>query len=127
MITLRKLNMRVYIAGPITGMPRFNQDAFYDTERVLKDYGYETVNPFEIAKRLGTWDEIQKSFEALYSGDKGKRSELAREMIETDLEQLQNCDAIYLLPGWRRSKGTLQELGIAKKCGLEIMDGESSD
>ena len=85
------------------------------------------MNPFEIAKRLGTWDEIQKSFEALYSGDKGKKSELAREMVETDLRELRNCDAIYLLPGWRRSKGTLQELGIAKKCGLEIIDGESSD
>ena len=40
--------------------------------------------------------------------------------IEGDLEILSRCDAIYMLDGWRDSKGVKAELEKAKELGLEI-------
>ena len=117
--------MKIYIAGPITGMPNHNEQAFADAERRLRENGEDPVNPFTIANRLSTvYGEIQKSFDALYSNPYSKESELARRMIDMDIKELSKCDAIYLLPGWRKSKGTLNELQHARKLGLAVIDSE---
>ncbi len=36
------------------------------------------------------------------------------------LEILSRCDAIFVLPGWERSEGTLAEIDLAEELGLEI-------
>ncbi len=36
-------------------------------------------------------------------------------------ELLKRSDAIYLLKGWRQSKGSISELELAQKMGLEII------
>ena len=42
-------------------------------------------------------------------------------MIERDLEILSRCDAIFLLKGWRQSRGSKREYARAKELGLEII------
>ena len=41
--------------------------------------------------------------------------------LEGCIELLKRADAIYLVDGWQTSKGSLEELKIAKKLGLTIM------
>ena len=38
------------------------------------------------------------------------------------LEMLRRCDAVVLLPGWKDSTGTLQEVADAQLLGLTIYD-----
>lgn len=38
------------------------------------------------------------------------------------IENLMNCDAIYLLYDWRMSKGAVLEYAIAKELGLKIIE-----
>ena len=42
--------------------------------------------------------------------------------IKGDLEILSRCDAVFLIPGWRRSEGTLQEQECAMAKGIPVFD-----
>ena len=39
--------------------------------------------------------------------------------IKRDVEALLECDAIYMLPGWKNSKGAVAEVAVADWLGLE--------
>jgi len=40
--------------------------------------------------------------------------------LEGDLEMLQRCDVLVVLPGWEQSQGSQAEIEQARKAGLEI-------
>lgn len=40
--------------------------------------------------------------------------------LEGDLELMKMCDAVVLIPGWEKSKGTLAEVEIARKLNMPI-------
>ena len=39
------------------------------------------------------------------------------------VRQLSTCDAVFMLPGWRNSRGACIEHQLAVGLGLEIIDG----
>lgn len=99
--------MRVYISGPMAGIKDHNFPAFHAADRHLTDIGYDTVNP------------------AIINKDGGTRAYCMRR----DIFALLDCKAIYLLPGWEKSKGALLEVEIAKQLDLEFKyakDAESA-
>ena len=101
--------MKIYIAGPMTGMPEFNYPAFREAAQRLRNTGATVVNPVEIGEKYGTAEEI--------NADPSKLADLILE----ELDALGKCDAIYLLPGWQRSVGTKRELQLALLRKLEIL------
>lgn len=42
--------------------------------------------------------------------------------LKGDLEILRRCDAIYLLPNWKKSQGAKEEYRVAKELGLVVMN-----
>lgn len=101
--------MRVYIAGPMTGLPKFNYPAFRAAANRLRSIGVTVVSPVEIAEKYGAPEEV--------SADPSKLADL----IIEELDALGTCDAIYLLPGWQRSVGARRELYLALSRKLEII------
>ncbi|WP_237673492.1 DUF4406 domain-containing protein [Vreelandella profundi] len=93
---------RIYISGPMTGLPGLNFDAFNLTAHQLRALGYEVVNPAET--ETGTED---LSWE---------------EYLKQDLQQMLTCDTIALLPGWQTSKGAHLELHVAHRVGMTVVD-----
>ena len=93
--------MKIYVAGPMTGLPEWNYPAFNAAAAELRAEGHEVVNPAEMGERYGTADEI--------NADPQKFADL----IIEELDALATCDAIYLLPGWEKSPGTRRELEVA--------------
>lgn len=90
---------RVYISGPMTGVPHFNFPAFHAAAWMLRSRGYEVVNPAEINSETdGEWHQY----------------------LRADIKALCDCDALALLPGWEQSKGAHLELHIAHRLGLHI-------
>lgn len=90
---------RVYISGPMTGLPEFNFPAFHAAARLLRAAGHEAVNPAEInAETGGDWHYY----------------------LRADIKALCDCDALALLPGWEGSKGAHLELHIAHRLGLRV-------
>ena len=93
------MTMRIYIAGPMTGLPELNFPAFHAEAARLRAIGHTVLNPAEInPDQHMTWQECMR----------------------TDIAALVTCDAIQLLPGWMASKGATLEHHIAERLGLII-------
>ncbi len=114
--------MKVYIAGPMRGIPEFNFPAFFAAEAKLQAQGHECFNPArrdnevhgtDISKGNETGDEDIAAAEHGFD---------LREALGADLAWIcAEADAIFMLPGWKNSKGATAEQATAVALGLEIM------
>ena len=90
---------KIYIAGPISGMEEKAAEKFAEAEIFLKAKGYEVINPMKLAH---DHDKTWKAY-----------------MLEC-LHILLQCDEVYMLNGWRKSKGAKLEHRIASDFDLPI-------
>jgi hypothetical protein len=92
--------LKIYVAGPMTGIPEFNFPLFNAETARLRALGYEVVNPAEVnPDTTMCWAECMKR----------------------DIPALLTCDGVALLPGWHSSRGALLERHIADALGLTVM------
>lgn len=101
--------MRVYIAGPMTGMPEWNRTAFMEAEARFQKDGWEVHNPIREDDKRGGPDAV--------NAGEGWHDTLRR-----DLKDLVECHAIALLPGWESSRGATLEYNVAQRVGLKVYD-----
>ncbi len=96
---------RIYIAGPMTGMPDHNFPAFHAAAERLRNAGWYVVNPAE---------------------NFGGRTDLPREAyMRIDVALMATCDAIAMLPLWKESRGARVEYLLAREMGMEMMDAQT--
>ncbi len=96
---------RIYISGPMTGMPSHNFFAFHAAADRLRKAGWDVVNPAE-------------NFEG--------RTDLPREAyMRVDVGLMATCYAIAMLPMWRESRGARVEYLLAREIGMELLDAET--
>jgi len=107
---------RVYCAGPMSSYPKdYNFPAFYSAAESLEKQGYEPVNPAQLDIEAGfTLERIKALAPAEFQ-------EFLKGAAKRDLDALQQCDAIALLPGWESSKGAKAEKAVAEWLGLETI------
>lgn len=98
--------MKIYLSGPISGLPPTEvHEKFAAAEQYFKDQGIETVNPLKNGLPASApW----------------------REHMLRDLELLSECDTVYMMKGWKRSKGARVEFATAVESCKTIMfeDGD---
>ena len=97
--------MRVYISGPITGTEDY-MERFAKAEEKLTAAGHQVYNPAHANSYMPegtTWDEY----------------------MEVAMTLIKMCDAIYMLAGWKRSRGANREYGYALGKGLEVWESEA--
>lgn len=95
--------MKVYIAGPMTGLPQFNRPAFLQAAINLSFEKHVPLNPAILPDGLTEAD-----------------------YMAVGLTMLQRADAIYLLTGWQNSAGARAEHALALKLGLEVIEQKES-
>lgn len=88
----------IYVAGPIRGATDYFE-AFATAAQKLREHGHQVFNP------------AAANLEGM---------PLAKIMAYV-LPRLCECNAIAMLPGWRRSGGARIEWLLAKYLGLEII------
>lgn len=105
--------MKIYIAGPMSGVANFNFPLFFETEEKLKELGYEVINP---AHNDGKTLE-----EALaMAGTPERPNNSWGYYMRRDLPHVLSVDALCVLPNWQRSKGASLEVHVAEALGLPI-------
>jgi hypothetical protein len=94
--------MKVYIAGPMTGIEDYNFPAFNAAADSWRAVGWDVINPAELdgEDTSHPWDFY----------------------LRRDLKLLVDCDAIAQLPGWENSKGARLETHVAEALGLSVYD-----
>jgi nucleoside 2-deoxyribosyltransferase len=97
--------MKYYLAGPMTGIDKFNFPAFEKAAKKLRAQGLEIVSPHEIDH--GETEETRGSKDYwIY--------------VKADLKAMLECDAIILLDGWRQSRGCQFEVKLARQTNMEM-------
>lgn len=92
--------IRVYISGPITGTKDYAM-RFAEAEAKLEKMGFSVFNPARVNAEL-------------------PESLGHEEYMEISMVMLGMCDGIYMLNGWRDSRGACREYGYAMGKGLRI-------
>jgi nucleoside 2-deoxyribosyltransferase len=90
--------MKIYIAGPITGMVDYKKK-FREAEERVKEMGHIAINPSFLPEGLKNYMEICKA------------------MID-------QADSVLFLDGWEDSTGANIEFVYAKEKGKRILTGE---
>lgn len=93
------MKKKIYIAGPMTGLPELNFPAFHREAAWLRAMGVEVVNPAEInADLTAKWEDCMRA----------------------DIAQLVTCDGVHMLAGWEASRGATLEHHIATALGMTV-------
>lgn len=115
--------MKVYVAGPMTGLPAFNFPAFDLAAKVLRErHGFDVVSPAEIDN-----PETRRTALASPDGAPGSGSangETWGDFLARDVKLIadQGIEAIVVLPGWRKSRGARLETFVGHAlCGLPVL------
>jgi len=110
---------RIYLAGPMTGYQFFNFPAFDKLRDELdKGQAWQVVSPADIDRKYGFDAMLMPEDSDWYSippaaGTRG-------EIIRRDIDAILSCDAIYMMPGWRQSKGARAEFNLAVWNDLQL-------
>lgn len=90
--------VRVYIAGPMTGLAHFNRPAFFAAEAYLHGLGARVMNPAILPDG--------------FSHDAYMR---------IAIPMLMECEAVAFLPDWQQSKGARKEFTRAHAFGFDLL------
>jgi hypothetical protein len=91
--------MKLYLAGPMSGIKDFNYPAFNAEAARLRTMGHHVENPAENpVPPCGTWTGYMRMA----------------------LRQLVECECVVLLPGWVESKGAVIERNLAQALGMPV-------
>jgi hypothetical protein len=96
---------RIYIAGPMTGIPGFNYPAFHAMAARLRELGLHVENPAEGPHpEAGGWH--------LY--------------MRAALAKMVTCDTVIFLKGWPASRGACLEHYLALTLQMKIIYPEQA-
>ena len=89
---------KIYIAGPISGLPNFTRDAFNAEAHRLLGLGHVALNPAILP------DGLEQ-----------------HEYMAICIEMVKMAEQLVMLPGWERSAGARAEHALAIKLGKAII------
>lgn len=119
--------MKIYIAGPMTGIPQFNVPFFDQVANELRGLGYDVISPAELDSPEMRAAALKSTDGALAPLEKATK-ETWGEVLARDVRVLSDhgVEAIALLPGWQKSRGANLEatVGLLNKLAFyEYVEG----
>ena len=102
--------MKLYLAGPMTGIPEYNFPEFARVTGILRERGFDIASPHEIDH--GETDETRGSLPY-------------ETYLLAGLKLLLDCDGLILMSGWVNSKGAREELNLANAVRMDVYFYES--
>jgi hypothetical protein len=110
---------KLYIAGPMSGIPQFNYPAFYAAAKAARKMGWSVFSPAEmddpemqqkaLQSQAGRWCDLEGCGET-WGDVLAKDVKLVSDVI----------DSLALLPGWENSRGARLEAFVALSVGKPV-------
>lgn len=102
--------MKVYLAGPMRGIPKSNFPAFDAAAEALRAAGHTVFNPADHDRKCGL------------TGGKELTHEQRQAVFKADTNFIcTKAEAVALLPGWSKSLGAKAEKALAEAIGLKVI------
>ena len=105
---LDRSKSRIFIAGPMRGYENYNFKKFDHIEELLKQLGFDVVNPARISRKFKE-SEVNSDI-AVYN-----------KMVDMQQDAERTCNTILLLDGWQWSKGVKLEVKTASELGMQFL------
>ncbi len=106
--------MKIYLAGPMTGLPHFNFPLFNSVANKLRDAGHEVFNPAERDNEVhGTDISVGNITGDQLLATKQHGFSLGDALGDDTQYICKQADAICMLPGWEYSSGARAEHALA--------------
>jgi hypothetical protein len=117
---------RIYLAGPMRGIPEFNFPRFNAVSTALRANGHEVFNPAERdTERHGGVNIASGNMDGDIEKAKATHGFSLRDALNDDLHYIcKRATCLALLPGWEKSDGAQSEWRTAialKSEGVEIV------
>lgn len=109
--------IRVYVAGPMRGIPHYNYPAFDKARDELLERGFGVVSPADMDRQCG-FDAMELPADSDWSDYPAGMCE--GDVVRRCVNALLTCEMIYMLPGWRFSKGATAERAVALWRDMEV-------
>lgn len=114
--------MKIYLAGPMRGIPEFNFPAFHAAAANLRVWGHFVFSPAEKDNERHGTDISAGNATGSEEEAAAKHGFNLREALDVDLAWIcAEAEAIALLPGWENSKGAKAEKAAAEALGLKVI------
>jgi hypothetical protein len=113
--------MRVYISGPMSGIPNENRAAFEDAEKAMRKR-FEWVDSFSIVNPVQIGSALRDRFKDMYSSSGKTEKPGWCDYMREDIPALCSCHAVLMLPGWQESDGAQIERYIATKLKMPVFE-----
>lgn len=114
--------MKIYVAGPMRGIPEFNFPAFNTAAAILRGKGHEVFNPAERDNERHGKDISIGNIAGCEETAAKEHGFSLREALADDTDWIcRHADAIALLPGWENSKGAKAELALSEALGHRVI------
>jgi len=98
--------MKIYIAGPMTGIPDFNFPEFRKATDYLRARGFNVVSPHEVTESTDGKDAPRDKPWSFY--------------MRNSLKAMLDCDEVLMLPLWPKSHGARLERDLALSLSMPI-------
>jgi hypothetical protein len=127
--------MKLYLSGPMSGHPNLNFPAFWRAACTLDKKGYTVYSPAEHDWDRGWVRVVDTAGHDILQSNPAYYTDALEDLVvqttddfdevvalREDVAVLATCDAVVVLPGWRRSRGASIEVRVAKMLQIPIME-----
>ena len=99
--------MKIYLAGPMRGYPKWNADAFDRLQKQWEEAGHDVWSPIEMDRKRGVNpSELTED----HLDEIGRDRCWLSSVLISDLKAIAHCEGIALLSGWEESQGAKVEV-----------------
>lgn len=105
--------MKLYLAGPMRGIPEYNFPAFHAAAKSLREQGHEVWSPAERDLQQDGFDPAKDKAHPI------------RYYMRYDLPAVLESDAVAVLPGWENSTGAKLEVHVARVCDIPVLRADT--
>jgi len=114
--------MRIYVLGPMRGIPEFNFPAFHAAAAALREQGHTVFSPAERDNERHGVDISKGNKTGSVLEAEASHGFNLRVALGEDIAWIcAHADAVACLPGWEFSNGSVAEWATAKALGLKFI------